>query len=92
VLKGDGSVIDEGLLSSRIRQPAPGLELGPDDPATLPQAVENLERAMIYRVLSRNEWNKTRAAAELRISRRNLIRKVQKYGLEKQKYGLEKHR
>ena len=37
---------------------------------------------MIHEVLKRNQWNKTRAARELRISRRNLIRKVQKYSLD----------
>jgi two-component system response regulator HupR/HoxA len=42
----------------------------------------SLERNMIYEVLKRHQWNKTRAAQELRISRRNLIRKVQKYRLD----------
>ena len=37
---------------------------------------------MIREALERNGWNKTRASAELRISRRNLIRLVQKYRLE----------
>jgi transcriptional regulator with GAF, ATPase, and Fis domain len=35
----------------------------------------------------RNNWNKTRAASELKISRRNLIRLVQKYDLEMRKAG-----
>lgn len=48
----------------------------------LPRAVGELERRMIVESLQRNDWNKTRAAAELEISRRNLIRLVQKYGLE----------
>ena len=39
---------------------------------------------MIFEALSRNNWNKTRAATELHISRRNLIRLVQKYELEPQ--------
>jgi transcriptional regulator with PAS, ATPase and Fis domain len=36
---------------------------------------------MIQAALKRHNWNKTRAAAELKISRRNLIRLVQKYEL-----------
>jgi transcriptional regulator with PAS, ATPase and Fis domain len=48
----------------------------------LPQAVESLERALIADALRRQGGNKTRAAQELRISRRNLIRKVAAYGLD----------
>jgi DNA-binding NtrC family response regulator len=53
-------------------------------PATLslPSAVHSLERRMILAALERHDWNKTRAAAELEISRRNLIRLVQKYQLD----------
>ena len=54
--------------------------LRPGNP--LPGAVDELERRMIVASLERNHWNKTRAAAELEVSRRNLIRLVQKYGLE----------
>jgi transcriptional regulator with PAS, ATPase and Fis domain len=85
VLSGDESPITEELLSSRIRaqdQPAPEI-----DNACLPDAVMNLERNMIYEVLKRNQWNKTRAARELQISRRNLIRKVHKYKLDRQRPG-----
>ncbi|HEY7958012.1 MAG TPA: sigma 54-interacting transcriptional regulator [Polyangia bacterium] len=87
VLAGDDKVIGEELLSPRIRQSS-----GPADdasatrpPASLTQAVDQLERSMIYEVLKRTHWNKTQAAKELRISRRNLIRKVNKYKLEKRR-------
>jgi len=56
------------------------LEHRPD--GTLPEAVEALERWMIARALERHGGNKTRAAAELGVSRRNLIRKVQAYDLD----------
>jgi len=36
-------------------------------------------------VLKRTHWNKTKAAEELRISRRNLIRKVIKYKLDQRR-------
>lgn len=49
---------------------------------TLPEAVESLERQMIAEGLRQSKGNKTRAAEALGISRRNLIRKVQTYGLE----------
>ncbi len=83
VLSGDDRVIDETLLSPRIRQFSPSAETA-TAPTTrsLPEAVRTLERRMIREALERNGWNKTRASAELRISRRNLIRLVQKYRLD----------
>ena len=45
-------------------------------------AVERLERRMIGDELRKARGNKTKAADALGISRRNLIRKVQAYGLD----------
>jgi len=81
VLAGDDKLIGEELLSSRIRQ-----ETREDGgPRSLPAAVDALERNLIYEVLKRTHWNKTKAAEELRISRRNLIRKVIKYKLDQRR-------
>ncbi len=86
VLTGDDRLIAEELLSPRIRQ-ALALKEGRAEPASLPDVVDALERNLIYEVLRRNQWNKTKAAAELRISRRNLIRKVNKYKLDARRRG-----
>jgi transcriptional regulator with PAS, ATPase and Fis domain len=82
VLAGDDKLIGEELLSPRIR-----LETREDGVAarSLPAAVDALERNLIYEVLKRTHWNKTKAAEELRISRRNLIRKVNKYKLDQRR-------
>ncbi len=53
-----------------------------DPGATMPDAVERLERRMIGDELRKARGNKTKAADALGISRRNLIRKVQAYGLD----------
>jgi two-component system response regulator HupR/HoxA len=83
VLSGDAPVIAESLLSARIRTYAPDPEaLAEGDVDSLPAAVEALERRMISAAMRRHGGNKTRAAEELRVSRRNLIRLVQKYELE----------
>ena len=50
--------------------------------ASMPDAVEALERKMIGDELKRARGNKTKAADALGISRRNLIRKVQAYGID----------
>ena len=71
------------MLSPRIRQWAPsGDDSRAIDPSSLPAAVEALERRMIGAAMRRHGGNKTRAAEELKVSRRNLIRLVQKYELE----------
>ncbi len=83
VLAGDALVIDAELLSPRIRQWTPADEPAPElDTGSLPAAVESLERRMIAAAMQRHAGNKTRAAEELKVSRRNLIRLVQKYQLE----------
>ena len=83
VLAGDSATIGPDLLSLRIRQWAPSPEDAPTaDPSSLPAAVEALERKMIGAAMRRHGGNKTRAAEELKVSRRNLIRLVQKYELE----------
>jgi transcriptional regulator with PAS, ATPase and Fis domain len=79
VLAGEDKLIGEELLSARIRQDA--------EPASarrsLQAALSALERNLVHEALRRTQWNKTKAAQELRISRRNLIRKVDKYKLDR---------
>ena len=83
VLAGDAPTIDAELLSPRIRDwtpaDAPSAEVAS---GSLPAAVEALERKMIGAAMRRHAGNKTRAAEDLRVSRRNLIRLVQKYQIE----------
>ncbi len=83
VLAADASTIDTELLSPRIRQFAAVASTPEIDTGSLPAAVEALERRMIGAAMRRHGGNKTRAAEELKVSRRNLIRLVQKYDLEK---------
>ena len=83
VLAGDDGTIGEDLLSARIRQYVGTPDSAtPVEPPSLPAAVEALERRMIGEALRRHRGNKTRASAELKVSRRNLIRLCQKYQLE----------
>jgi transcriptional regulator with PAS, ATPase and Fis domain len=93
VLSGTDHVIGEEHLTPSILNgtrrvsAAPPVASGTEDMSvdasgSLPEAVEKLERKMILDGLRRAKGNKTRAAEELGISRRNLIRKVQAFGLE----------
>lgn len=88
VLAGDEVVIEESLLSPRIKDHTWQTWERPETrTGSMPAAVEELERAMITGALRRNRWNKSQAARELEISRRNLIRKVQRYGLDRRRSG-----
>jgi two-component system response regulator HupR/HoxA len=86
VLAGDDPQINDDLLSQRIKTEIERDELiGKKMAGRLPDAVEALERKMIYEELKKTRWNKTKAADTLGISRRNLIRKVAKYNLDQRK-------
>ncbi len=50
---------------------------------SLKDAVEKLERQMIIKTLDENNWNQTRTAKELGLSRQGLIKKMQRYKLMK---------
>jgi transcriptional regulator with GAF, ATPase, and Fis domain len=49
------------------------------------EVVEEVEKEMILEALKKHRWNKTRVAQDLGVSRRNLIRKVAQYGLDRRK-------
>ncbi|MSP60338.1 MAG: sigma-54-dependent Fis family transcriptional regulator [Myxococcales bacterium] len=82
VLTGEDRLIAEELLSPRIRQAAPE---GEERALSLNATVDALERKTIHEALKKNDWNKTRTAVDLHISRRNLIRKVSKYQLDQRR-------
>ena len=82
VLAADNPTIELDSLSARIRDYTPTRAEPTIDTGSLPAAIEALERRMIAAAMRRHGNNKTRAAEELKVSRRNLIRFVQKYGLQ----------
>ncbi|HSF15050.1 MAG TPA: sigma-54 dependent transcriptional regulator [Vicinamibacteria bacterium] len=50
-------------------------------------AMENVEEYLIREALERNDWNQTRAAKFLRITRNTLIYRMQKYALSQKEDG-----
>ena len=86
VLCGDDRQIGEEFVSPRIRYEIyhDGEEASSEAPG-LPQAIERLERTMILDHLKQARWNKTKAAVTLGISRRNLIRKVKTFELDRRR-------
>lgn len=88
VLSGDEKNITPDSLSARILD-ASGITLSGEGGGLIPtsgnlkKAIAELERAMIGEGLIRCNFNKSRLAKELGISRASLIMKVEKYGLDK---------
>lgn len=88
VLSGDEPKITPDLLSPRIRDFGEGAKIqGVRVAGKLKDSLEELEKTMIKEGLRRTNWNKSRLAKELGISRAGLIMKVEKYQLEKRKGG-----
>ncbi len=86
VLSGDDQRISAELLSQRIRDHGETSKVqGVRVAGKLKDALEELEKTMIKEGLRRTNWNKSRLAKELGISRAGLIMKVEKYGLDKRK-------
>jgi transcriptional regulator with GAF, ATPase, and Fis domain len=81
VALSEGGVVRPEHLSSRItayRPPDPGQV----PPGGLRSLVEDLERRVLRATLQRLGWNKSRAAAELGLSRLGLRKKLERYGLD----------
>jgi two-component system, NtrC family, response regulator HupR/HoxA len=86
VLSGEDPRIAADMLSQRIRDFGEHSKVqGVRVAGKLKDALEELERTMIREGLRRTNWNKSRLAKELGISRAGLIMKVEKYGLDKRK-------
>lgn len=85
VLSGDNLEITEDLLSERIFGSKEKEEKfsGINKEGNLKDAIEQLEKEMIKVHLEKENWNKSKAALKLGISRASLIMKCEKYQLEK---------
>ena len=86
VLSGTETRVPVELLSPRIKEYGEHTKIqGVRVAGRLKDALEELEMTMIKEGLKRTNWNKSRLAKELGISRAGLIMKVEKYGLDKRK-------
>jgi transcriptional regulator with GAF, ATPase, and Fis domain len=92
VLSGDEPRVAADLLSQRIRDHGEHSKVqGVRVAGKLKDALEELEKTMIREGLRRTNWNKSRLAKELGISRAGLIMKVEKYGLDKRRLARPGH-
>jgi DNA-binding NtrC family response regulator len=82
VLTAGSEIALEDLPESLRREKAPVDELRLDLPAE-GLSLEGVERELIVRALKKFSWNQTQAAQYLDISRRTLIYRMEKYGIQK---------
>lgn len=54
------------------------------DGMTLKEILEATEKEVIKESLVRNEWNQTKAAADLDVSRKTMRNKIREYGIARQ--------
>jgi len=81
----DQTILTEKELSPHIKNYSSQMNgvLSNWKDSNLKQTLENIEKELIYQSLRKNNWNKTRAAKILGISRTSLIFKTKEYGLIK---------
>ncbi|MEO2169265.1 MAG: sigma 54-interacting transcriptional regulator, partial [bacterium] len=82
-LTEDGCFITHDLLSERVQGADPvvvgGATTASDAP--LKAAMEEFESGLLRDALARNDGNQTKTAADLGVSRRTLVERIQRYGL-----------
>jgi two-component system NtrC family response regulator len=89
VVLSDGNEITMDDLPEELRRERPPTEMLQ---LTLPPegiSLEGVEKELIERALKMFDWNQTRAARYLDISRRTLIYRMEKFGLRKEGAGEE---
>jgi two-component system response regulator AtoC len=85
ILLSSGDVIEEKDLSTYFHRPdLDGVALGgPGElPGPQPASLEEMERVHIEHVLKQNNFNRTRTAEMLGISKKTLYLKIKRYGLK----------
>jgi transcriptional regulator with GAF, ATPase, and Fis domain len=75
-------VVDPDLLPEEVGASHTASGGGSSQTHDLANAVERLEREMVADALSKSDGNRTKAAQSLGLSRRGLLNKIERYGLE----------
>jgi len=76
-------MITPELLSEEVRVvQSPLLPETPMQEGTLKETMGQIERRLLEEALERDDWNQTRTAEHLGLTRQGLIKKLQKYGIK----------
>ena len=85
VLHGASRRITADMLSERIlcASASAALDVAVLHESPLANAVGHLEENMLKRTLAQTNWNKSHAARRLGLSRQGLLKKIKRYGIER---------
>ena len=83
IILGEGEMVAPPHLSEVIQQAA--LLSGSSHGARLKDSLDTIQRKMVLESLQKYRWNKTRAAEDLGITRRGLIKMIERYELDRRK-------
>ena len=79
-LADPGSILGPELLPAAVLESATNRRLRAE---SLKDRVEEFERVILLKTLEQVRWNKSRAAAELGLTRKGLKGKIERYGLDR---------
>jgi transcriptional regulator with PAS, ATPase and Fis domain len=82
------NTINASMLSERILhgEDCDSLDVGALENGSLSQAVGYLERRLLKKALAQSNWNKSRTARALGLSRQGLLKKMKRYGIRNKCY------
>jgi DNA-binding NtrC family response regulator len=77
--------VSADMLSDRVagKRGIAGFDVNMLYESPLPQAVGYLEENLVRKMLAKTNWNKSRSARELGLSRQGLLKKIKRYGIER---------
>ncbi|MBN2565253.1 MAG: sigma-54-dependent Fis family transcriptional regulator, partial [Candidatus Eisenbacteria bacterium] len=79
------AAVDRGALSERLASTRSGdVVMTSRLPSSLKELVDDVETRVITETLRRNNWNKSRTAEELGLSRQGLIKKIDRLGITRE--------
>lgn len=83
ILLQEGETVTSDRISEVIHQAV--LMKSPSDSKSLKDVLETVQQRMVIDALSKYKWNKTKAAEELGITRRGLLKMIERMGLDRRK-------
>ena len=84
ILLNEGELIATANLAEAIQQ-ASLLQTGDAGASKMKDSLDAIQRKMVLEALQKYKWNKTRAADDLGITRRGLIKMIERFDLDRRK-------
>jgi len=87
VVLAQGAEVAMEDLPGPLRSERPAVEADRIELSPLGVSLDGIEKDLIFWALKKSDWNQTRAAALLDVSRKTLIYRMEKHGISKEAAG-----